>query len=1099
MAKVAVGTPLAEALSNAIQPKLVEMGWSSDSGDSALTEYVILMLVNGKTQEQIASELSNDLLGLGEGDTQALDFSRWLFEQVENLNQQINGQAPAPLTENAPAQAIPSFDDQETAASQQQGFDGGSQNVDMNMGDAGSAGDGIPTGPKSMRNNRQGGRGRILNQINRNLERDNGLHRIRDQTGSGRINSHGRAGSRGSRFNQNGNGRMYGGRQPGGVGMGNNQMGGAAGNLMNMNPNDQMHLMSLLEEQARMMAQFMPGFVSPAINPAFQQTGSQRSLSDRVERPRGPRQQGAYGHRKQQADSTNADVDMDTGLDQAAQNGGQDESNTDSVCHFNLRCTRKDCPFAHQSPAAPEGTPIDVSDPCSYGAACKNRKCTARHPSPAVKSAHQAEEFCRFFPHCTNPHCHFKHPSMPLCRNGADCTIEGCKFTHLQIACKFNPCLNPSCSYKHAEGQRGNFTDKVWTADSAQPLSERKFVNDEEAPEELIKPGAGVDSSSQEIIINVYYLLLYSRNGELNLDTKSCGSTHIVQSQQYDVGIIGGGITGLTAAYRLSKDPLCSKVTLYELSNRLGGWLESETINVDGGDVVFEYGPRTLRVGTLACHPLLDLLTDLQLDDQILLTPKSAPASQNRYIYYPDRLVQLPSIGKGDNVLLKIFSVLGQLLREPLFDTVISSILKEPFKDAPHTQSHDESVMAFVSRRFSPEMANNLVSSMWHGILAGNIDRLSAEALMGTMRSLERNEERVLVSMYEHMVMGRQVFSADDLLARNVMLEGKSASHGEFLAELTRGSSTLTLKKGVGQLVDALAAALHSSDKVEVLTRSEVKAIKQDPETSGLMLKLRGSDEPRLHNRIIGTNEPTDIVFQTWDSKDALTKNPLAATIGLCDKPVTVMVVNLYYPNPNLLTVHGFGYLIPRSIPFEQNPERALGVIFASDSSVGQDSAPGTKLTVMMGGHYWNDWRSSDFPDHDTAVAMAQSLLKRHLGITDTPTVARTRKQYRAIPQPTVGHVDRMYDLSKFVKEKYNHRFTLAGAPYAMGNTGVVDSVRQAYLAASYGVRPRNPDGKRLVPSIPGSEDWDFEGGIVTAPKPMRTVTLNKNESGFSV
>ncbi|KAL4929826.1 mRNA-binding protein NAB2 [Aspergillus undulatus] len=494
MATVAVGTPLAEALSNAIQPKLVEMGWSSDSSDSALTEYVILMLVNGKSQEQIASELSNDLLGLDEGDTQALDFSRWLFEQVETFNQQINGQS-SPASNGNP-QAIPSFNDNET--SQQQDHENGSQSFDMNMGD----GDGIPTGPKSMRNNRQGsqgGRGRMLNQINRNLERgDSGLHRIRDQAGSGRINSHGRGANRGGRFAQNGNGR-FGGRQMSGIGMGNTQMGGAAGNIMNMNPNDQMHLMSLLEEQARMMAQFMPGFVSPAINPAFQQNGPQRSLSDRVERPRGPRQQGGFGNR---TDGENADTGMDTRPDQATQNGGHDESNTDSPCHFNLRCTRKDCPYAHQSPAAPEGTPIDVSDSCSYGAACKNRKCTGRHPSPAVKSAHQAEAVCRFFPNCTNPHCHFKHPSMPLCRNGADCTTPDCKFTHLQVPCKFNPCLNPSCPYKHAEGQRGAFSDKVWTADSAQGkahVSERKFVNDEDAPEELIKPESGPDTS-QEIV-----------------------------------------------------------------------------------------------------------------------------------------------------------------------------------------------------------------------------------------------------------------------------------------------------------------------------------------------------------------------------------------------------------------------------------------------------------------------------------------------------------------------------------------------------------------------------------------------------------------------
>ncbi|KAL4911062.1 hypothetical protein BDW74DRAFT_142359 [Aspergillus multicolor] len=504
MATVAVGTPLAEALSNAIQPKLVEMGWSSDSSDSALTEYVILMLVNGKTQEQIASELSNDLLGLGEGDTQALDFSRWLFEQVDTFNQQINGQsAPAP---NDNAQAIPSFNDEETSTLQPQSYENGSQSFDMNMGDAGFSEDGIPTGPKSMRNGRQGsqsGRGRMLNQINRNLERgDVGLHRIRDQTGVGRINSHGaRGGIRGGRFNQIGNGRVFGGR--GGMAMGNNQMVGAAGNLMNMNPNDQMHLMSLLEEQARMMAQFMPGFVSPAINPAFQQPGQQRSLSDRVERPRGGRQQGAFGKRTHTDDSNNGDTDMDLGADQATENGGQDGNSTDNVCHFNLRCTRKDCPFAHQSPAAPEGTPVDVSDPCSYGAACKNRKCTGRHPSPAVKSAHQAEALCRFFPNCTNPHCHFKHPSMSLCRNGADCTTPDCRFTHVQTACKFNPCLNPTCPYKHAEGQRGAFADKVWTADSAQGkarVSERKFVNDEEAPEELIKPEAGADASSQEIV-----------------------------------------------------------------------------------------------------------------------------------------------------------------------------------------------------------------------------------------------------------------------------------------------------------------------------------------------------------------------------------------------------------------------------------------------------------------------------------------------------------------------------------------------------------------------------------------------------------------------
>lgn len=139
---VAAGTPLAEALANTIQPKLVEMGWSSDSGDdSALIEYVILMLVNGKTQEQIAGELSNDLLGLGEGDTQALDFSRWLFEQVESLNQQINGGGVPTTTEADSMQTIPSFADHDTSAPSQELPQDGAMDAEMSMGDGGVAND----------------------------------------------------------------------------------------------------------------------------------------------------------------------------------------------------------------------------------------------------------------------------------------------------------------------------------------------------------------------------------------------------------------------------------------------------------------------------------------------------------------------------------------------------------------------------------------------------------------------------------------------------------------------------------------------------------------------------------------------------------------------------------------------------------------------------------------------------------------------------------------------------------------------------------------------------------------------------------------------
>lgn len=89
---VAMESPLAAALNEAIQPKLVEVGWATGGADdSALSEYIILMLVNGKTQEQIASELSGDLLNLGPDDPGAREFAQWLFQQVETLKQQQDG------------------------------------------------------------------------------------------------------------------------------------------------------------------------------------------------------------------------------------------------------------------------------------------------------------------------------------------------------------------------------------------------------------------------------------------------------------------------------------------------------------------------------------------------------------------------------------------------------------------------------------------------------------------------------------------------------------------------------------------------------------------------------------------------------------------------------------------------------------------------------------------------------------------------------------------------------------------------------------------------------------------------------------------------
>jgi oxygen-dependent protoporphyrinogen oxidase len=156
------------------------------------------------------------------------------------------------------------------------------------------------------------------------------------------------------------------------------------------------------------------------------------------------------------------------------------------------------------------------------------------------------------------------------------------------------------------------------------------------------------------------------------------------------------------------------------------------------------------------------------------------------------------------------------------------------------------------------------------------------------------------------------------------------------------------------------------------------------------------------------------------------------------------MTVNLYYSNPSLLPVQGFGYLIPQSVPFEQNPERALGVIFDSSAIHGQDSVAGTKVTVMLGGHWWNGWNS--YPDEQDGLAMAQAVLKRHLNISEAPTASHVNLAKDCIPQYTLGYEDRLRDFARGISAEFKGRLRVVGNQF--NGVGVNDCISAAWNLA---------------------------------------------------
>ncbi|KAL8762379.1 MAG: hypothetical protein Q9184_001593 [Pyrenodesmia sp. 2 TL-2023] len=513
---------------------------------------------------------------------------------------------------------------------------------------------------------------------------------------------------------------------------------------------------------------------------------------------------------------------------------------------------------------------------------------------------------------------------------------------------------------------------------------------------------------------------------------------NVLNSDVTDVAVLGGGITGLASAYYAAQRLPDSKITLFEGSSRLGGWLRSQLVDVGNGKVVFEQGPRNLRPTRPNGWVTLDLVESLGLEDQVIMTSKQSVAAQNRFIYYPDHLVRMP--GPGSSILSTVIS----MLQEPVFTGLISACLLEPTKDK--VLSVDESIGSFISRRLRPELTDNIVSALIHGIYAGDIYQLSIRSIFPFLFHAEREKDCIAVAFLEGLKLH---------WPHDAPLEAEWAKLPPVSAKIQaiRESSVFTFKRGIGQLADQLETKLRELPNVDIRLETAVDQLElertDDSEKIGLVSRSRreSSNQPtkELFTHVISTisGKALHSIVRPTSSMSMLARTPA----------VTVMVVNLYFSNPSVLPVRGFGYLLPRSLPFEQNPERALGVVFDSDASIGQDKIPGTKVTVMLGGHWWDDWQA--YPDEEMGASMAKDILKRHLGILEKPRAVRVGLQKECIPQYIVGHHERMAQGHEALRS-FNGRLRVAGSSYT--GVGLNDCVRSARNVVTGLVEGRDQD-----------------------------------------
>jgi oxygen-dependent protoporphyrinogen oxidase len=227
-----------------------------------------------------------------------------------------------------------------------------------------------------------------------------------------------------------------------------------------------------------------------------------------------------------------------------------------------------------------------------------------------------------------------------------------------------------------------------------------------------------------------------------------------------DTIVIGGGISGLVAAYRLMRAE--RRVLLLESQATVGGAIRTERV----GGFLVERGPNSIRM----TDEIEVLAADLGITDQIIAgDPRAA-----RYIYHGGRLVPAPA---GP----------GKFLRTPLLSARAKlRLLAEPLIGRPG-RAGEQSIAEFTTRRLGREVHDVFVSAFVSGIYAGDTSKLSAEAVFPKLVELER----------EH-----------GGLARGAIASLRKKREPQASRPKRRPITVSSLRGGLDGLPDALGAAL---------------------------------------------------------------------------------------------------------------------------------------------------------------------------------------------------------------------------------------------------------------------------------------------------
>ena len=410
--------------------------------------------------------------------------------------------------------------------------------------------------------------------------------------------------------------------------------------------------------------------------------------------------------------------------------------------------------------------------------------------------------------------------------------------------------------------------------------------------------------------------------------------------------IIGGGLSGLAAAFRIQQAMPTAELTLLESRDHLGGNIGTDRI--DGFTV--ERGPN----GMFDAKPhTIQLCRDLGLGDRLIAA--SEGARKNRYLFVRGKLHRLPGDPLG-LIRTPLLSALGKL-----------ALLAEPFRRRSGRVPVDESVAAFARRRLGREAADTFIDGLVTGIHAGDPEKLSLKAAFPRLAKFEAESGSVIRGAMRAMKQRRR-----EMAARG---------------EVPRPQQMWSFREGLQVLIDTLAERLKSVVKTGVVVS------RLQPIPNGWRVS---SGDRTWEAEVVVLTTPPHHQAEIFSDIDQELSTDIA---GIRSNAIAVVALG-YREQDAPFRPDGFGYIAP------QNTRRdVLGVQWCS--RIFPDRAPpGFVLwRALCGGVNRADVAA--LPD-DELLKVVHAEMTVIMGVTAPPVFTRVIRWPRAIPQYEVGHSDRV-------------------------------------------------------------------------------------------